>query len=199
MSPSSSFNCIDDLPKPPLSVWTRPLKSSISNFTNNLLPPLNSYLPMPPSKIDHQYIPTDPLYLSQQQPKWLYHLGEDILRMGSGTQCIRIMAWDLTLTYIALHQATTLLHYSQPLPLDGVIDLETCNVLMRYIRVGRAARFLGKEIILLFQACTPQWWQWQWWWNIWRVCQKVLRLSTGLNLWGFPCFNSLFVAWILIQ
>ena len=49
-SPTSSLNCIVDIPKLPLSVHTRPSKSSISNSTNNLLPPpLSSYLPMSPT------------------------------------------------------------------------------------------------------------------------------------------------------
>ena len=62
-SSTSSFGCIDSFPKPPLSVHTRPSKCSISNSTNNLLPPLNSYPPMPCSKINRKYIPIDPLYV----------------------------------------------------------------------------------------------------------------------------------------
>ena len=70
-SPTSSLNCIVDIPKPPLSVHTQPSKSSISNSMNNLLPPpLSSYPPMSPSKINHQYIPTDPLYLPRYRPEW---------------------------------------------------------------------------------------------------------------------------------
>ena len=171
-SSSSSFNCIDDLPKPPLSVQTRPSKSSYNNFSNNLLPPLNSYLPMPCSKIYHQYIHIDPLYLPWCWQSLPYHLGEDILRAGAGTRYIGITARDPTLTYIILHQDTTLSHYLQPFLLDYIIDPEMCNVLMRCMRVGRAVWLLWKEIILLFKACAPQWWQ-QWQWrNIWRICQK---------------------------
>ena len=172
-SPTSSLNCFVDIPKPPSSVHTRPSKSSISNSTNNLLPPpLSSYLPMSPSEIDHQYIPTDPLYLPRYRPEWPFHLGEDISRMGAGTRYIRITAWDPTLAYISLHQDMTLSHYSQPFPPDDVIDLETCNVLKRCTRVGRVAWLLWKEIILLFRACTPQW-RWRWWGrNIRRVCPK---------------------------
>ena len=173
LSTTSSLNCIDDIPKPPLSVLTWPLKSSISNSMNNLLPPpLSSYPPMSPSEIDHQYIPTDPLYLPCYRPEWPFCLGEDISRMGAGTWYIGITAWDLTLAYISLHQDTTLLHYSQPFPPDDVIDLETCNVLKRCTRVGRAAWLLWKEIILLFRACARQWW-WRWRGrNIRRVCPK---------------------------
>ena len=80
-SPTSSLNCLVDFPKPPSSVHTRPSKSSISNSMNNLLPPpLSSYLPMSPSKIDHQYIPTDPLYLPRYRPEQPFCLGEDISR-----------------------------------------------------------------------------------------------------------------------
>ena len=61
---------------------------------------------------------------------------------------------SLTSHYIC--QDTTLLHYLQTFPPDDVIDLETCNVLKRCTRVGRAAWLLWKEIILLFKACTPQ-------------------------------------------
>ena len=120
-SPSSSFNCIDDLPKLPLSVQMRPSKSSYNNSTNHLLFPLSSYPPMPPSKIHHQYIPTDPLYLPQHQPYWPYQLGEDISRVGAGTRYIGITARELTLTYITLCQDTTLSHYSQPFPPDDAL------------------------------------------------------------------------------
>ena len=173
LSPSSSLNCIDNFPKPPSSALTWPSKSSISNSTKNLLPPLSSYLPMSPSKIDRQYIPTDPLYLPRYQPEWPFHLGEDILRIGAGTWYIGITARDPTLAYISLRQDTTLSHYSQPFPPDNVIDPETRNVLKTCTRVGRVAWLLWKEIILLFKACTPQWWWW--WWggrNIWRVHPK---------------------------
>ena len=172
-STTSSLNCIDDIPKPPLAALTRPLKSSISNSTNNLLPPpLSSYPPMTPSKIDRQYIPTNPLYLPCYRPEWPFHLGEDISRTGAGTRYIGIMARDLTLTYISLRQDTTLSHYSQPFPPDDVIDPETRNVLKRCTRVGKAAWLLWKEIILLFRACAPQWW-WRWWGrNIRRVHPK---------------------------
>ena len=173
LSPTLSLNCIDDIPKPPSSALTWPSKSSISNSTNNLLPPpLSSYPPMSPSEVDCQYIPTNPLYLPCYRPEQPFHLGEDILRMGAGTQYIRITARDLTLAYISLHQDTTLLHYSQPFLLDDIIDPEMCKVLKRCTRVGRGAWLLWKEIVLLFKACTPQWW---WWWqgrNIWRVCPK---------------------------
>ena len=155
-SSTSSFGCIDKFPKPPSTVHTRPSKSSISNSTNNLLPPLNSYPPMPHSEIDLKYIPINPLYLPQPRPSLPFHLGEDILRMGAGTRYIGITARDPTLTYISLRQDSTLLHYSQPFPLDDVIDLETCNVLKRCMRVGRAAWLLLKEIILLFKVCAPQ-------------------------------------------
>ena len=56
-------------------------------------------------------------------------LGEDILRTGAGTQYIGIVAQDPTLTYISLRQDGTLSHYSQPFPLDDVIDPKTHNVL----------------------------------------------------------------------
>ena len=139
-SPTSSLNCIVDIPKPPLSVHTRPSKSSISNSMNNLLPPpLSSYPPISPSEIDCQYIPTDPLYLPRYRPERPFHLGEDISRTGAGTRYIRITARDPTLAYISLHQDTTLSHYSQPFPQDDVIDPETRNVLKRCMRVGRAA------------------------------------------------------------
>ena len=111
---------------------------------------------MPPSEIDHQIIPTNPLNLPQYQPKQPYHLGEDISRMGAGARYIRIMAQDPTLAYVSLCQDTTLSHYSQPFPLDDIIDPEMRNVLMRCTRVGRAVWLLWKEIILLFKACTPQ-------------------------------------------
>ena len=172
LSPSASLNCIDDIHKLPLSALTQPLKSSISDSTNNLLPPLSSYPPMSPSKIDCQYIPTDPLYLPCYQPEWPFHLGEDISRTGAGTWYIGIMARDPTLAYISLRQDTTLLHYWQPFPLDDIINLEMHNVLKRCTRVGRAAWLLWKEIVLLFKACTPQWWQWWWGRNIWRVHPK---------------------------
>ena len=156
-SPTSSLNCIVDIPKPPSSVHTRPLKSSISSSTNNLLPPpLSSYPPMSPSELDHQYIPTDPLYLPHYRPEKPFCLGEDISRTGAGTRYIGITARDPTLAYISLRQDTTLSHYSQPFPLDDVIDLETCNVLKRCTRVGRVAWLLWKEIVLLFRACAPQ-------------------------------------------
>ena len=149
-SSTSSLNCIDNIPKPPS-------KSSISNSTNNLLPPpLSSYPPMSPSKIDRQYIPTNPLYLRHYQPERPFHLGEDISRTGAGTRYIGIMARDPTLTYISLCQDTTLVHYSQPFLPDNIIDLEMCNVLKRCTRVGRVAWLLWKEIVLLFRACTPQ-------------------------------------------
>ena len=157
LSPTSSLNCILDIPKPPSSVHTQPSKSSIINLTNNLLPPpLSSYLPMSPSEIDCQYIPTNPLYLPCYRPERPFHLGEDISRTGAGTQYIRITARDLTLAYVSLHQDTTLSHYSQPFPLDDIIDLETHNVLKRCMRVGRVAWLLWKEIVLLFRACAPQ-------------------------------------------
>ena len=84
-SSTSSFVCIDNFPKPPSSVHTKPLKSSISNLTNNLLPPLNSYLPIPCSEINLKYIPTDPLYLPRRHPSLPFRLGEDISRTGAGT------------------------------------------------------------------------------------------------------------------
>ena len=102
-SSTSSFGCIDNFPKPPLSVHMRPLKSSISNSTNNLLPPLNSYPPMAHSEIDLKYIPIDPHYLPQCRPSLPFRLGEDDSRMGAGTWYIGIMARDqhlLTLHYI---------------------------------------------------------------------------------------------------
>ena len=155
-SSTSSFGCIDNFPKPPSSVHMRPLKSSISNSTNNLLlPPLSSYPPMPRSEIDLKYIPIDPLYLPQHRPSPPFRLGEDISRTGAGTRYIRITARDPTLAYISLRQDTTLSHYSQPFPPD-VIDPEMCNVLKRCTRVGRAAWLLWKEIVLLFRACAPQ-------------------------------------------
>ena len=162
-SSTSSFGCIDNFPKPPSSVHMRPLKSSISNSMNNLLPsPLNSYPPMPCSEINLKYIPIDPLYLPRRRPSLPFHLGEDISRMGAGTWYIGITARDPTLTYISLCQDGTLSHYSQPFPPDDVIDPETRNVLKRCMRVGRVAWLLLKEIVLLFRACTPQWWRrWQ--------------------------------------
>ena len=157
LSSTSSFGCIDNFPKPPSSVHTRPSKSSISNLMNNLLPPaLSSYLPMPHSEINLKYILIDPLYLPQHCPSLPFHLGEDISRTGAGTQYIGIMAQDLTLTYISLRQDGTLSHYVQPFPPDDVIDPETHNVLKRCTRVGRAAWLLWKEIVLLFRACAPQ-------------------------------------------
>ena len=145
-SSTSSFGCIDNFPKPPSSVHTRPSKSSFIHSMNNLLPPLNSYLPMPRSEIDIKYIPIDPLYLPQRRPSLPFHLGEDISRTGAGTRYIRTTAQDPTLTYISLRQDSTLLHYSEPFPLDDVIDPETCNGLKRCTRVGRAAWLLWKEI-----------------------------------------------------
>ena len=172
-SPTSSLNCIVNIPKPPSSVYTRPLKSSISNSTNNLLPPpLSSYPPMSPSEIDRQYIPTDPLYLPRYRPEQPFRLGEDISRTGAGTRYIGITARDPTLAYISLCQDTTLSHYSQPFPPDDVIDPETCNVLKRCTRVGRVAWLLWKEIVLLFRACAPQWWRRWWGRNIRRVRPK---------------------------
>ena len=111
---------------------------------------------MSPSEIDHQYIPTNPLYLPRYRPERPFRLGEDISRTGAGTQYIGITARDPTLAYISLRQDTTLSHYSQPFPPDDVIDLETRNVLKRCTRVGRAAWLLWKEIVLLFRACAPQ-------------------------------------------
>ena len=169
-SPTSSLNCIINIPKPPSSVHTQPSKSSISNSKNNLLPPpLSSYLPMSPSEIDHQYIATDPLYLPHYWPERPFHLGEDISRTGAGTRYIGITAQDPTLAHISLHQDTILSHYSQPFPLDDVIDPETRNVLKRCTRVGRAAWLLWKEIVLLFRACAPQTWRRWWGRNIRRV------------------------------
>ena len=137
LSSTSSFRCIDNFPKPPSSVHMRPSKSSISNLTNNLLPPpLSSYPPMPHSEIDLKYIPIDPLYLPQHCPSLPFRLGEDILRMGAGTRYIGITARDLTLAYISLCQDGTLSHYSQPFPPDDIIDPETHNVLKRCTRVG---------------------------------------------------------------
>ena len=111
---------------------------------------------MPHPEIDHKYTPINPLYLPRCQPSPPYQLGEDILRTGAGTQYIVITAQDPTLAYISLCQDGTLSHYSQPFTPDYIIDPETHNVLMRCMRVGRAARLLWKEIILLFKACAPQ-------------------------------------------
>ena len=156
-SSTSSFGCIDNFPKPPSSVHMRPSKSSISNSTNNLLPPpLSSYPPMPHPEINLKYIPTDPLYLPRYRPEQPFRLGEDISRTGAGTRYIGITAREPTLTYLSLRQDGTLSHYSQPFPLDDVIDPETRNVLKRCTRVGRAAWLLWKEIVLLFRACAPQ-------------------------------------------
>ena len=155
-SSTSSFGCIDNFPKPPSTVHTRPSKSSIIHSTSNLLPPLNSYPPMPRSEIDLKYIPIDPLYLPRRRPSLPFRLGEDISRTGAGTRYIGITARDPTLTYISLCQDGTLSHYSQPFPPDDVIDPETHNVLKRCTRVGRAVWLLWKEIILLFRACAPQ-------------------------------------------
>ena len=160
LSSTSSFGCVDNFPKPPWSVHMRPSKGSMSNSMNNLLPPpLSSYPPMPGSKIDLKYIPINPLYLPWRRPSLPFRLGEDISRMGVGTQYIGITAWDLTLAYISLRQDGTLLHYLQPFPPDNIIEPETHNVLKRCMRVGRAAWLLWKEIILLFRACAPQWWR----------------------------------------
>ena len=156
-SPTSSLNCLVDFPKPPSSVHTRPSKSSISNSTNNLLPPpLSSYPPMPHPEIDLKYIPLDPLYLPRYRPERPFRLGEDISRTGAGTRYVGITAREPTLAYLSLRQDGTLSHYSQPFPPDVVIDPATRNVLKRCTRVGRAAWLLWKEIILLFRACTPQ-------------------------------------------
>ena len=179
---TSSFGCVDNFPKPPSSVHMRPSKSSFIQSLNNLLPPLNSYPPMPHPKIDHKYTPMDPLHLPQYRPKWPFHLGEDISRLGAGTWYIRIMVWDPTLAYISLCQDGTLSHYSQPFPLDDIIDPETHNVLMKCMRVGRATWLLWKEIILLFKACTPQWWRWWWGRNIWRVHWKYKAAEEDLEM-----------------
>ena len=56
-SSTSSFGCIDNFPKPPSSIHTRPSKSSISNSTNNLLPPSSSY---PPAAADVPLRPPGP-------------------------------------------------------------------------------------------------------------------------------------------
>ena len=102
-SPTSSLNCIIDIPKPPLSVHTRPSKSSISNLMNNLLPPpLSSYPPMSPSEINHQYIPTNPLYLPHYLPEWPLGWGEDISWTGAGTRYIRITARDPTREWVII-------------------------------------------------------------------------------------------------
>ena len=155
-SSTSSFRCIDNFPKLPSTVHTRPSKSSIIHLTSNLLPPLNSYPPMPHSKINLKYIPIDPLYLPRRRPRLPFRLGEDISRTGAGTRYIGITAQDPTLAYISLCQDGTLSHYSQPFPPDDVIDPETRNVLKRCTRVGRVAWLLWKEIVLLFRACAPQ-------------------------------------------
>ena len=114
---------------------------------NNLLPPLSSYLPMSPSEIDRQYIPTDPLYLPCYRPEQPFCLGDNISRTGAGTRYIGITAQDPTLAYISLCQDTTSSHYSQPFPPDDIIDPEMHNVLKRCTRVGRVAWLLWKEII----------------------------------------------------
>ena len=156
-SSTSSFGCIDNFPKHPSSVHTRPSKSSISNSTNNLLPPpLSSYRPMPHSEINLKYIPLDPLYLPHRRPSLPFRLGEDILRTGAGTRYIGITAQEPTLAYLSLRQDGTLSHYSQPFPPDDVIDPEMRNVLKRCTRAGRVAWLLWKEIVLLFKACAPQ-------------------------------------------
>ena len=111
---------------------------------------------MSPSKINCQYIPTDPLYLPCYRPEQPFRLGEDISRTGAGTRYIGITAREPTLAYISLRQDTTLSHYSQPFPADDVIDPEMHNVLKRCTRVGRVAWLLWKEIVLLFRACAPQ-------------------------------------------
>ena len=132
-------------------------KSSISNSTNNLLPPpLSSYPPMPHPEIDLKYIPLDPLYLPRHRPSLPFRLGEDISRTGAGTRYIGITAREPALAYLSLRQDSTLSHYSQPFPPDDVIDPETRNVLKRCTRVGRVAWLLWKEIVLLFRACAPQ-------------------------------------------
>jgi hypothetical protein len=154
-SSSSSFGCVDNLPKPPTTVHTKPSKSSYSS-TTNLIPPLSSYPPMPPSDIDHHYIPTDPLYLPRCRPRPPYRLGEDISRAGAGTRYIGITAREPTLVNVALRQDHTLSHYTQPHLPDDFIDPDTRNVLTRCRRVGRAAWLLLSEIVLLFKVCVPQ-------------------------------------------
>ena len=84
---------------------------------------------MSPSEIDRQYIPADPLYLPCYRPERPFRLGEDISRTGAGTHYIGITAREPTLAYLSLRQDSTLLHYSQPFPLDDVIDPEMRNVL----------------------------------------------------------------------
>ena len=149
-SPTSSLNCIVDIPKPPSSVHTRPLKSSISNSTTNLLPPpLSSY---PPPSI-YPYRPSLPPTLSTRMT---LSFGRGHFEDGSRDT----IHWNhSTRPDTRLHLITsryTLLHYSQPFPPDNIIDLEMRNVLKRCTRVGGAAWLLWKEIILLFRACAPQ-------------------------------------------
>ena len=116
LSPTSSLNCIVNIPKPPSSVHTRPSKSSIIHLTNNLLlPPLSSYLPMSPSEIDHQYIPTDPLYL----PHYRTTLSFGHFKDGSRTMIHRNHSTRPTSHYIKIphyrithnpsHQTTSLI------------------------------------------------------------------------------------------
>ena len=106
---------------------------------------VNSYPPMPRSKIDLKYIPIDPLYLPRCRPSPSFGLGEDISRTGAGTRYIGIMARDPTLAYISLCQDTTLSHYSRPFLPDDIIDPETCNVLMRCMRLEERYGCCGKK------------------------------------------------------
>ena len=162
-SSSSSFGCIDNFPKPPTSVQTKPSKSTFVNSTNNLIPTSSSYPPMPRSDIDHQYIPIDPLYLPRRRPNPPYRLGEDISGAGAGIRYIGIAERQPTLSYIALRQDRTLSHYSRPYSSDDFIDPDSRNIRTRCMRVGRAAWLLWMEIVLLLKACAPQrrrrWWR----------------------------------------
>ena len=155
-SSTSSFGCIDNFPKPPSSVHMRPSKSSISNSTNNLLPSLNSYPPMPHSEIDLKYIPIDPLYLPRHHPSLPFCLGEDISRMGARTRYIRIMAWDPTLAYISLCQDGTLSHYSHTTALP-IVTSHPCDAASSHLP-NSTASFMScdpAEISTLGLCCYP--------------------------------------------
>ena len=139
-SSTSSFGCIDNFPKPPSSVHTRPSKSSISNSTNNLLPPpLSSYPPMPRSEINLKYIPLDPLYLPCRHPSLPFRLGEDISRTGVGTRYIRITARDPTLTIF--HYIKTA-HYH----ITHNHSHRTTSLIWRHVMSWRDARGLVERL-----------------------------------------------------
>jgi len=58
-SSTSSFGCIDNFPRPPTSIPTKS-SSTVFNSTAHLVHTPPSYLPMPHTNTDHQYIPFNP-------------------------------------------------------------------------------------------------------------------------------------------